>query len=537
MKKWLSLVLAAVLALALAVPALAEEPTVLSLENYKGSANLNIYCNTFAIRVKNTDYYCLLDADGKELVGITSHYTDMYPRDTFYKVEGPSDDGVHDEGVLDGYDGHVIVPAKYADIDFISDRWIGGIKLTSSNEDDKDYTFTFSGGEKKFYRIDTVDIYFDGTMVGTLTRNEYHGGYATAHGSYLTVTNMAKEYVAYNSKLEKSPITPDYASSEYISERRSDGTRYYHVGSGQEAFVPSCTLTADEVERPFNYVNGVAYDLQGNVLFTTVGEYSSLRTFKGGLAVVYKDSCYGMIDTSGNVVIPVEYKSLDDTPVYGYIYAEKDGKAGYLDVHGNVTCPFTYNADVVKHRGCFSLIQDLDGSYIVLSAAVGVLPERYASVDFPTYSGSMAFVGTNSNNELTIVDLYGNTLLPYTNEYRRIELSKDGSMAEVNSYENGYMILKFSGVGQSSQQQPLQNPGDQANALVSAILGQMGQGEQTADGSWTCPNGHSGNTGNFCTECGVPKPEEVKPAFCANCGYAFGDTVPNFCPNCGTATK
>ena len=50
------------------------------------------------------------------------------------------------------------------------------------------------------------------------------------------------------------------------------------------------------------------------------------------------------------------------------------------------------------------------------------------------------------------------------------------------------------------------------------------------DGSWTCENGHSGNTGNFCTECGAARPAAHS---CQSCGYDFGDTTPKFCPNCG----
>jgi hypothetical protein len=26
------------------------------------------------------------------------------------------------------------------------------------------------------------------------------------------------------------------------------------------------------------------------------------------------------------------------------------------------------------------------------------------------------------------------------------------------------------------------------------------------EGPWTCENGHEGNTGKFCSECGLPKP-------------------------------
>ena len=52
-----------------------------------------------------------------------------------------------------------------------------------------------------------------------------------------------------------------------------------------------------------------------------------------------------------------------------------------------------------------------------------------------------------------------------------------------------------------------------------------------ADKGWTCTNGHSGNTGNFCPVCGEARPQEN---VCGSCGYDFGDEpAPNFCPNCG----
>ena len=56
---------------------------------------------------------------------------------------------------------------------------------------------------------------------------------------------------------------------------------------------------------------------------------------------------------------------------------------------------------------------------------------------------------------------------------------------------------------------------------------------EPADGTWTCENGHSGNTKNFCGECGAPKPQEELKA-CPSCSTAFEEgKVPKFCPNCG----
>ena len=53
------------------------------------------------------------------------------------------------------------------------------------------------------------------------------------------------------------------------------------------------------------------------------------------------------------------------------------------------------------------------------------------------------------------------------------------------------------------------------------------------DSSWTCENGHSGNTGKFCSECGAPKPvAEDGPWTCEN-GHT-GNTG-KYCSECGSA--
>ena len=49
-------------------------------------------------------------------------------------------------------------------------------------------------------------------------------------------------------------------------------------------------------------------------------------------------------------------------------------------------------------------------------------------------------------------------------------------------------------------------------------------------GEWVCENGHGGNTGNFCTECGAAKPEPAS-WYCPECGTR---NEGNFCSNCGT---
>ena len=55
-----------------------------------------------------------------------------------------------------------------------------------------------------------------------------------------------------------------------------------------------------------------------------------------------------------------------------------------------------------------------------------------------------------------------------------------------------------------------------------------------AAAGWTCSCGATGNTGNFCSQCGSPKPAAA-PAKCPNCGYTPADgQLGKFCPECGT---
>ena len=67
---------------------------------------------------------------------------------------------------------------------------------------------------------------------------------------------------------------------------------------------------------------------------------------------------------------------------------------------------------------------------------------------------------------------------------------------------------------------------------------------QPAAPGWTCSCGHTGNTGNFCSDCGKPKPSDDswtcscgsvnKGKFCTNCGSPKPAEAPRYrCSNCG----
>ena len=560
MKKFVALLLAGMLLLS-AVPAMADPVSVQTIRardvDVLGSLNV------LKIWGEDSSYYRLTDLDGNVLVPETAQYSEIRNRYySFLEVQGPSADGIHYKGVID-IAGNVVVPVQYADLDYISSRWIAGIRLTPSTAEEKDYTYTsWSSDEKSFYRIDTVDFYYNGTLAGTLNRADYKGSYCTAHGAYVRVTNMAGEKIWYNSRMERSAYTGT-SSGEFDSEYRNGKYFYYHTGTGQQAFVDTCTLDVNDLDDPYLYDGTALYDIRGNEVFKTAQKYDKVNAFSNGYAIVrgsgYKT--YGLIDSQGREVIPPIYENLSNHSdeallKYGYISAEKEGKFGFLDASGNVTCDFVYPANIVTNRTTFATLKNLDGTIIVLSAAVGELPEHYAEVNFPTYSGGCrAFEAKNSAGQRAVIDLYGHELIPFSDDYNSFDISYDGTIVVGSRGNRTYDVYRFAieapaAPAEPAAEQPQQPAGDGVWTCGSGHGGNTGNfctvcgepkpaAEEPAaedDGTWTCANGHGGNTGNFCSECGSPKPaEEPEPlTHCPSCNYEFGSTVPKFCPNCGT---
>ena len=151
MKRIVALALMLMLAIPAFVPAGAEQKEYsLNARNL----SLNRYSGTFAYQAEGSSYYQIIDANGQVLMDEGSGYTSLISSSYFpcFKTEVQAKDGIHDEGLIDGF-GKVLVPAEYADVNIISDRWQAGIKLTPSSADDKDYTFSnWSTGEKSFFR-------------------------------------------------------------------------------------------------------------------------------------------------------------------------------------------------------------------------------------------------------------------------------------------------------------------------------------------------------------------------------------------------
>ncbi len=500
--------------------------------------SLNADTKTMAVMGVESRLYALYSAEGTPLT--EEKYIHMSAVEDMYEVavEG----GVNVLGMMDA-EGNILVPMEYGDVKHISSKWQLGVKLTSATADNYDYKSFSNSGE--FYLIEAYDVYYCGTKVGSLGRTDYYNAYA--YGDYLYVSNKERNYTYYNKDFVASGYIGNNSSSEY--EEKRDGI--WHRGSGQQAFVADCTLTSEEVELDINEVEGRMVDLQGNILFAVDAKYTYMTEFKGDYARVSMNDKDGLIDRTGREVIPCEYDDLSYGDTFfegGYQIAIKDGKVGFLNANGEVTCDFKYSESAVKstYKMPLTHLLDLDGSAIVLSAAVGELPNRYAEVRITNNNGCPVFAAVNFDKQAAIINLYGEELVSFGSTYDStydFQISADGTMVVGYAGDRMYNVYKFTESdlygAAASEENVSEEPA--ANVAQGALIDsaskpadQTAQEESAADdGSWKCSNGHA-NTGKFCSECGEARPADVLK--CSKCGYQPEEgTAPKFCSECGNA--
>lgn len=573
MKKFAYMVLA-VTALVMAVlPAFADSviTNTFDLTNVL-SIYMNAYCNVMAVQDNQTRLYRLVGPDGTDLTEPIYTDVDASGYGPYFRVST----GSEFIGLVDQY-GNTIIPEKYSDIDYYSEKWQAAITLTECSSDSYDYK---SWSNDSFYMIVSVDMYFEGKLVGTLPRVAYTD-YASAMGDYIRIRNRDGEYVFYDKALKKSDYaTESHSEYEYVYKTN----QVFHVPSGQEAFVPGCTLTADEVTVPYYEVKGAITDLQGNVVFRT--PYYVSKITKDYVKVNDSNSrLYGIMDLQGNVIVPILYNSIYDTysaydtsNPFGFYAAVKDGKFGYVNSKGDETCEFKYSNDIVRSGDLFSYLQDLTGENIVLSAAVGQFPQTYKEIRRISSSACPLIIVQNSAGEVGVLDLNGNAVIPFTSNISdcyQVEISYDGRLmcARMGDYSNrlyrvcqleheyndistkspkgewlcltcltknaGTVCTKCGVARPMINTEVLENGGNSASPLTGDT-GNFGEGfsmlnmHQSTSG-WTCISCSSQNSGNFCTNCGTPRPTEDAKTECPNCDYVAPDgETPNFCPQCGT---
>ena len=480
MKKVLSLLI--VLALCIGSAACAET-TVQSREIEAYDLELNTAANALIVTDKETRKQRVTDT---ELNPLSDEYE-------YISSEGAYFVAANDDlkrGLLDSQ-GKLILPMEYGDFELLNDRWIAGVRLTESNdsEENPDYRSMFGG---KSYMIDTVDLYYAGEKKGTVARKEWKN--AKAFGDYIAIQDRDGNQTFYN-----RDFAPSGAESKYAYEYNDDYSTktVTHLGSGQAAFTEGCTLTADEVQQSV-WINRdkQLLDLQGNVIAVMGYKYTNVDAESNLIKLENDDGKKGLADNTGKEIVPCLYDSfsyaLKGALNAGYLYAEKDGKCGFVNLATGGETGFTFTRDAGSQRANYILVDDPREGKILISAAAGELPERFkeANANFPNKGDACMYaVVKGQDDSCRIIGQLGEDILPgvtFSSIYDP-KISDDGTLILLKGEERGQYVLYTVNYDPD----------------LSAVPTAEAAGEET----WTCENGHSGLTGNFCPECGAKKPE------------------------------
>ena len=516
LKRWVALMLLAAMA-ALPFAGATAEAELVGQQTVEGLVGLHPVNGSYAARIPGQqNQFAVFSGRGEQL---SAAYGQIDVRqDMPYYIVSADPSGMNSRGLVDG-NGREVLPPVYGRIDGPSDRWIIGCVV------------------ENWSTIVAADVYFDGQKIGTLGPADYTvSSYISAHGAYIGFGG-GQELFYLNSRFERVPSLLDYLSEEYFYDWNTH--IIYHLGSGQRAFDPSCTLNPNELERTVWYENGSFIGLQGQTL-ASGKSYNSVEYQGGGYLFVRANEGAGRVDMQGVEVCPPVYSALGGYAqsyfAAGYQAVLKDGRLSWLDLEGNVTASVDYSLNEGElqgfgQNGLFITTRAL-GETVVFTATAGELPQRYEDT-VPVSSPRQRLLCVKLGGLWGAIDMDGNTVIPFEH-INQLQISYDGTVAIGQNAQNTPVVYAISyGDEPVATAAPVVTATPEPAEPETPATTEADEPE-TDDDSWICPSCGQRNTLNFCPVDGTARPAE--PPACQSCGYVMPDgSTPNFCPSCGAS--
>lgn len=451
MKSLLALMLALALCLSGAALADAEGPLFEARSIYGLDVNV-----TDCLKYTNyTNGYGIVSVAGEKLseeaFGAISHAGHGY-------FEVINENGLETHGLVDR-NGAELIPMHYSAFQVYSDKWVGAVVVTPTDDEDGDYSSGFFGGGEQ-YNIDHVDLWYlpENKVAGTLTRDQFKDARAVGQGEYVLVKDRSKGLTLYNAAFE---------AMDHLFESFDDAEIFiYQPNKLQAAKLYSrvtCQPISEDVPEGVETISytGDYFALRKEVKSLTGSErrYALISAdgkmltdyVLGSVTRICDDryvvsniydretgrTLYGVYDLeAGKDLLPFAYERIrfigDRIGYNGYFLVQCDDKQGFVDAGGNVTCPMDYNENnVEKDYGCCFTWRD--GDRLLLVAADGVVTDlTEKGVVDTVYSqdgNDGRFVPVeNADDKYAILDWHGNVIVDFVLE----------GLPEI--YRDGYMV-------------------------------------------------------------------------------------------------
>ena len=410
--KWWKKLCAAALALSMPVLASAEAKLV-DTQTFARSITLGRASDTYVTREDWRDTLRAMDG-----TALSESYADISAQEKGLYYEVANENGVNQTGLMDAA-GTLLIPMTYSDFTYVGNGWVVAVTLEETTDEKSDYRAMFGGGH---YNVVRGDIYYGAQKMAEMNREETTGASMEVYGAYLFV------------RLDKSSgfyLKTDGTRTEFTGESFSRGEYeeiykqgVYHHPTAQFAFVPECTLTADEVSRSVWYdaKTGDFLDLQGNVLREAVQDgkplYDSVRYYGGDYAGLLFEG--------------------------GYQAALESGKLRFLTRDGQVSASVDYELKENDWKGLTNnapmIYAEMNGKISVFTATRGELPTQYEEAT--RGQAGQELLAVKQDGLWGCIGMDGEVVVPFVMKYAP-EISFDGRYV-VGSTAEGYQLFTIS---------------------------------------------------------------------------------------------
>lgn len=156
--------------------------------------------------------------------------------------------------------------------------------------------------------------------------------FAQKYPELFPVSDRKKGYIGYYLADGTNVVPPQFCSAS----NNTDG--YYLVSKADHEYEESGRRKEKHIPNTEKF--GIL-NRKGEWIIGFENNYSMIG-LTNGFIMVYKNDLNGIVNDKNEILIPIEYGTLD--PMYSnLIAAKKNGKKGIIDIHNKILVPFQYD--------------------------------------------------------------------------------------------------------------------------------------------------------------------------------------------------
>jgi hypothetical protein len=172
-------------------------------------------------------------------------------------------------------------------------------------------------------------------------------------------------------------------------------------------------------------------DLSDSTLFKTWYD-ELINISNSNNYVVKKNNLFGIINSYGNVLVPIEYLEISTSPYSdgSFLAKNKNSKYGFMTVKGEVTLPFVYDRISDRYNDNYTSLKNGKCGLVRVNSGV---PQEIQTCEFDEISNKRNSIITKKGDKYGILDKFGKEIV--APKYDNIDL------LNADYYQNNQLFI------------------------------------------------------------------------------------------------